>query len=110
MPVFMYELAYTAESLAAQMKAPADRIETVAKPAAEAAGGKLVGGWYSFGDFDLVLILDMPDVESMAGVAIAVGAGGAVRAGRTTPLMTGQQAVAGFRKASAVAATYRPAR
>lgn len=109
MPLYMYQLAYTPASLAAQVKSPANRIDTVARPAAEAAGGKLVGGWYCFGDYDLMLIFDLPDAESMAGVAIAVGAGGAVRTAKTTPLLSGEQGVAGFRKASQVAGIYRPA-
>ena len=110
MPIYMYELAYTAESWAAQLKMPADRLTTVGKPLAEAAGGKLVGGWYCFGDYDAMIILDLPDNTAMAAVALAVGAGGAVRASRTTVLMTGPEAVEGMKKAGAVTGVYKPAR
>ena len=44
MALYMYQAAYTAESVAAQINEPQDRIEAV-KPALEALGGQiLVGG------------------------------------------------------------------
>ena len=109
MPLFMYQAAYTAESWAAQVKNPVDRIETVARPACETVGGKLVGGWLSMGEYDLVVIADVPNIESMAGIAMAVAAGGAAKVGKTTPLMTGAQGVEALKKASEVGQTYKPA-
>jgi len=55
----------------------------------EAAGGKFIGGWLCFGEYDAVFIADMPKEESMAGAALAITAGGALKAGKTTALMTG---------------------
>ena len=110
MAIYMYQLAYTAESWAAQMKNPENRVEKVARPGCEAAGGKLIGGWLSFGEYDLVLIADMPSEESMAALAIAVAAGGALKASKTTLLMTGAQGVEALKAAGGVANTYRPAR
>jgi hypothetical protein len=46
----------------------------------------------------------------MAGIALAVAAGGAVKASKTTPLMTGTQGIDALKKADAVAKTYKPAR
>jgi hypothetical protein len=43
MPLYMYEAAYTAESLAAQLKNPQNRADAVGRAACEALGGKLVG-------------------------------------------------------------------
>ena len=76
----------------------------------EAVGGKFVGAWLCFGDYDLVLIADVPNNESMAGIALAIAAGGAVKSAKTTVLMTGAEAVAGMKKAEAVAKIYKPAR
>ena len=50
MPLYMYQAAYTPESWAAQLKNPQNRIDTGGRQAVEAAGGKIVGGWYCFGD------------------------------------------------------------
>jgi uncharacterized protein with GYD domain len=110
MPIFMNQLAYTNESWAAQVKNPQNRVETVARAACEAVGGKLIGGWLSLGEYDVVLIADVPDIESMAAIAVAVAAGGAVKASKTTPLMTGTQGVAALKKAETVAKVYKPAR
>lgn len=110
MPLYMYQGAYTAESLAAQVKNPQDRAETVGRQLCEAAGGKFIGGWLCFGEYDLVLIADMPNNESMAAIALAVAAGGAMKASKTTVLMTLTEGVNALRKAAAVAATYKPAR
>jgi uncharacterized protein with GYD domain len=109
-PLYMYQFAYTPESWAAQVKNPQNRVETVGKAACEAAGGKLIGGWLCFGEYDAVLIMDIPNEESMAAIAMAVAAGGALKAGKTTLLMSGTQGVNALKKADAVAKAYRPAR
>jgi len=109
MPLYMYQLAYTSQSWAAQLKNPQNRIETVARQASEAARGKFVSGWYCFGDYNAVIILDLPDNESMAAVALTVEAGGALRAGKTTALMSGALAVEAMKKTALVSKIYRPA-
>jgi uncharacterized protein with GYD domain len=109
MALYMYQFAYTPESWAAQMKNPQNRVEEVGRLATEAAGGKFIGGWLCMGEYDAVLIADVPDIESMAAIALAVAAGGALKSGKTTPLMTGAQGVTALKKATTVAKTYRPA-
>ena len=84
-------------------------IETVGRQACEAVGGKMVGAWYCFGDFDFILIADVPNNESMTAISLAVAAGGAIKNSRTTPLMTGAQAVEAMKKVADVAKVYRPA-
>lgn len=108
MPQYLYQLAYTPESLAAQMKNPQDRLEVVGKQLAESAGVKIVGGGYSFGEYDIAVIVEAADDTTMAAVAIALAAGGAIKVARTTPLLSGAQWVAAMQKAPSI--TYRPAR
>ena len=110
MAIFMYQAAYTAESWAAQIKSPANRVEAVGRQACKAVGGKLLGGWYCFGDYDLVLIADVPSNEAMAAIALAVGAGGALKSSKTTVLMSGSEIVGALKKAPTVAKGYKPAR
>ena len=110
MAIYMYQAAYTPESWAAQMKNPENRVESVGHQVCEAAGGRLIGGWLCFGEYDLVVIAEVPDAESMAAVALAIGAGGAIKSSKTTALMTGDQGVAALQKANSVASVYRPAR
>lgn len=75
--LYMYLAAYTAESMAAQIKEPQDRIEAV-RPPVEALGAKILAGGYPFGEYDVLLILEAPDDTTAASVAMVVAAGGAV--------------------------------
>jgi uncharacterized protein with GYD domain len=110
MPQYLYQVAYTSESLAAQIKNPQDRLEVVGKQLNDAVGARILAGGYSYGEYDISVIVDAPDDVTMAAVAVAIAAGGAVRTARTTPLLNGSQWVAALRKAPAVSAQYRPAR
>ena len=110
MPFYMYQFAYTPESWAAQIKHPQNRMDTVGPAVCEAAGGKMIGAWLCFGEYDAVLIADMPDMESMAAVALAIAGGGAAKSAKTTVLMTGAQGVEALKKADKVAKGYKPAK
>src|SRR5262249_43176855 len=110
LPQYLYQVAYTSESLAAQIKNPQDRLEVVGKQLNDAVGARILAGGYSYGEYDISVVVDAPDDVTMAAVAVAVAAGGAVRAAKTTPLLNGSQWLAALRKAPAVTAQYRPAR
>ena len=110
MALYMYQAAYTSQSWAAQMSNPQNRVEAIGRQVCEAVGGKLIGGWLCFGDYDLVIIADVPNNESMAAVALVAAAGGAIKASKTTVLMKGDVGVEALKKADTVAKAYRPAR
>lgn len=107
MALYLYQVAYTPESLAAQMKEPADRLELVGRMIAS-TGATIVAGGYSFGEYDIAAIVEAPDDTTMAAVAVAIASGGALRAGKTTRLLSGAEWVEALTKASTVG--YRPAR
>jgi uncharacterized protein with GYD domain len=105
MPYYMVQAAYTPDAWGGLVKSPQDRAEAL-RPAIERLGGKLVSFYMSFGEYDALVIAEMPDNVSAAGVSIAAAAGGAVRAIKTTPLMTVQESMEAMRKAGQ--AGYRP--
>ena len=70
---------------------PQNRVETVGRQVCEAAGGKLLGAWYCFGEYDFVLVAEVPSNEAMSAIALAVTAGGAVKGSKTTVLMSGAE-------------------
>ena len=107
MPMYMYEVAYAPESLAAQIKEPHDRIEAV-RPGLEAMGAKILVGGYPFGDYDVLVHNEAADDTTAASVAMAVAAGGAVKSAKTTRLLSGQEWIDSLRKAQG--SQYRPAR
>ncbi len=98
MAYYMVQAAYTAEAVAAMVKKPEDRGEAI-RPVVEKLGGKLVGIWFCFGEYDVVGISELPDNVSAAAFAFAVSQGGKVKALKTTPLMTGSEAVQAMKKA-----------
>lgn len=105
MATYLYQCAYTPEAWAKMAQNPQDRIEAV-RPVIEAAGGKVIGGWFAFGEYDVVAIFEMPDNVSVASVAVAFAAGGALRAAKTTPLLTTAEAMEVM--AGAGKLTYKP--
>lgn len=56
------------------MANPQNRIEAV-RPVVEKLGGKIESAWFSFGDYDIVVISEMPDNVSAAAIAMAFAAG-----------------------------------
>jgi uncharacterized protein with GYD domain len=107
MALYMYQAAYTAESIAAQIKEPQDRVEAV-RPALEALGAKILVGGFPFGEHDVLVVYEAADDTTAASVAMAVAAGGAVRSAKTTRLLSGQEWIESLRKAQG--SQYRPAR
>ena len=105
MPHYLLQVAYAAEGWAALVKTPQNRIDAV-RPAIEALGGTVDGAWFTFGDYDVMLIISMPSNIEAAAFAIAAGAGGAVKTIKTTPLLSAQEAVEAMKRAAR--SGYRP--
>jgi uncharacterized protein with GYD domain len=84
---YLVQAAYTSEAWATLMHEPQDRTRPV-RTMVENIGGRLEAFYVSFGEYDLVSIVELPDNIAAAAVSIASSAGGAIRAIRTTPLLT----------------------
>ena len=87
MPKYLVEASYTDEGLKGLIKDKASGRAAAVQKAAQSLGGKLDEIYYTFGDKDVVLILDMPDNTSVASFAITAASTGLVRL-KTTPLLT----------------------
>src|SRR5258708_14095510 len=105
MPYYMLQAAYTPEAWGAMVKNPQNRMEAI-RPTVEKLGGKIEGGWLAFGEYDVVLICQMPNNVSAAAFSMVGAAGGAVRAVKTPPPMPTDEAMEASRRASAGA--HRP--
>src|SRR5438876_11234562 len=101
MPFYALQTSYTPLGWAALLNAPENRLEAV-RPVVERLGGSIVNGWFSFGDYDLLVICEMPDSVSAAALSMAVSAGGAVKSAKTTPLMTFDEGLEALRRAKSV--------
>ena len=105
MPHYLVQVAYSSEGSAAIVEKPQNRIDAV-RPVVEKLGGKVNSGWYSFGEYDAVLIVDMPSNVNAMALSMAFSAGGAVKEVNTTPLLTAEESVEAMKKAST--AGYKP--
>jgi uncharacterized protein with GYD domain len=106
MAYYALQVAYNPQGWSALVKNPQNRIDAV-RPAIEELGGSVEGAWFQFGEYDILLIANVPDNVSAAAFSMAVSAGGAVKAVKTTPLMSVEEGVEAMRKASK--SSYRPA-
>jgi uncharacterized protein with GYD domain len=105
MPLYLTRFSYTPETWARLTSNPEDR-RKAATEYIEAVGGTLHGFWYAFGDHDGYNLWEAPDNVSMASVAIALSAGGALSTVHTTVLMTVDETLDALRQAAAI--RYRP--
>jgi uncharacterized protein with GYD domain len=93
----MVQVGYTSEAWATILKNPQDRVAVVSKVASN-LGGSVVGGWLTFGEYDTMVILELPDNISAAAFSMAVAAGGACKSLKTTPLLTMDEGIAAAKK------------
>jgi uncharacterized protein with GYD domain len=61
-----------------RIKESSDRYNSF-KASVEKAGGKLIGGYYTFGEYDVVIIIEAPNDEVVMSLMLKVGAAGNVR-------------------------------
>jgi uncharacterized protein with GYD domain len=97
-PHYLLQAAYTTDALQSLVKSPQNRTE-VARAAIERLGGKLIGNWASFGDYDTIAIVEMPSNVDAAAIAIAVASGGSCKAVKTTPLLSTEETLEAIRRA-----------
>ena len=105
MPHYMIQTAFKDTAAKAMIAKPQSRDDN-ARKTAESLGGKLHSFFFAFGEYDTIAIVELPDNQAAAAVALAVAAGGAVAKCQTTVLMTPTEAVGAMKKATAVA--YKP--
>jgi len=55
--------------------------------------------YYAFGEYDVVLIMEIPDNVTATAFSLAVAASGSLKSFKTTPLMTAEEAMDAMKKA-----------
>ena len=92
MATYMAQVSFTADAWANLCKNPQDRSAVVAKQM-EANGGKLLGYYFCFGDYDAVVISEAQDDRAMLAAMASVVSAGHVKNTKTTKLFTCQEAM-----------------
>ena len=107
MSLYLFQAAYTPESWKHQIEKRQNPQERLT-PMVESLGGTIENIFYAFGDYDIILVCDMPSDEAAAAFSLAAGAGGAVKALKTTPLLTVEEGLDAMQKASEAGTRYIP--
>jgi uncharacterized protein with GYD domain len=103
MPKYLIEASYTLEGVkGVQSSGGTSRRDAIAE-LAESAGGRLESLYFAFGDRDVYVIVDLPDNESAAAVALTVNSAGGA-AVRTVVLLTPEEVDAAAKQS----VDYRP--
>jgi uncharacterized protein with GYD domain len=103
MAKFLFEVSYTLDGVkGVQSEGGTSRRDAVAQ-VAESVGGQLESFYFAFGDRDAYVVVDLPDHESAAAVALTVNAGGGATV-RTVVLLTPDEVDAATKRS----VEYRP--
>ena len=103
MPKYLVQGNYTAEGAKGLQKDGGSRRRQVVEALLKEAGGRLEAFYYTFGDSDVAVIVDLPDNVSSVALSLAVNASGVTKI-KTTPLVTVEEMDAAAKKQLA----YRP--
>ena len=103
MPKFLFETSYTRDGLKGVQSAGGSSRRDAITKLAESVGGQLEGFYFAFGEHDAYVIVDLPDNESAAAVALTVNATGGATV-NTVVLLTPEEVDAAAKRS----VDYRP--
>lgn len=100
MGLYLFQAGFTAECWAEQIDQLSLHLDDLDAKAV-AFGGKSLGTWLAFGEYDMVKLLEMPDNATMAAFVLSATAGGHFSAGKTTVLLSTDEGLAALSQAKA---------
>lgn len=89
---YLVQVAFTAEAMAGLVANPENRLNSMI-PIVEKMGGNFIGSWISFGEYDSIAIIEMPDHIHIKAFSMAALAGGGLRHFHITPMMSFEEGV-----------------
>ena len=104
MPYYLIQASYKESAAQALLARPQDR-SGVVKKMVKSLGGTLHSFFLAFGDYDIVVIAELPDNESAVAMGLGTVAGGALSKYKTTVLLSPDEAVGAMKKGKKVAYT-----
>ena len=96
---YLIQASYSKEGIGQLLSNPQDRAAAV-RPVVEGLGGKIESVYFAFGEYDAIVVVELPDNVSAAALAMAVGGSAGISSYKTTPLLTMDEAMEAMRKAS----------
>jgi len=102
MAFYMIQGAYTVEAIATMAKNPQDRSVPV-RELVQKIGGRLISFYFCFGEYDVVVLVELPDDSAATAVAMAAISPGHLKAYKTTKLFTVEETMEAMRKVGSLA-------
>ena len=96
---YLVQVSYSKEGIGELLANPQDRAAAV-RPVIEGMGGKLESFYFAFGEYDVIVVAELPDNATAAALAMAVGGSPGISSYKTTPLLTMEEAMQAMGKAS----------
>jgi uncharacterized protein with GYD domain len=106
MPIYITQGRYSRDAIKGMIVKPEDRAEALGGMLAK-VGGRLIGYYITFGEYDFLTIAEVSNDTQMASVLLAAGSSGAVTDLKTTVAMTSADAKGAFAAASNLAPGYK---
>jgi uncharacterized protein with GYD domain len=107
MPHYLARAKISKDMINALVSRPEDRLVATTR-FLQQIGGRLHSYFFSFGEYDIVLLFELPDNVSAASLAMTLSAAGSVTEIETTPLLTMEEAVAAMKAAGKATGIYVP--
>jgi uncharacterized protein with GYD domain len=106
MPIYITQGRYTRDAIKGMIIKPEDRADAVGRLLSK-AGGKLIGYYLTFGEYDFLCIAEAPTDTQMAAVLLAAGSSGGLTDLHTTVAMTSVDAKGAFAAAADLAPGFK---
>ena len=90
MSKFLFEASYTTDGIKGVQSAGGSSRRDAVAQVAESVGGKLESFYFAFGERDAYVVVELPDNESAAAVALTVNASGGATV-KTVVLLTPEE-------------------
>ena len=107
MPLFITQGRFTREYIKGGLAKPEDRQAAIAR-LCEQVGGKLVSLYFTLGQYDFLLLSEMPDDKAASVLAFVAAGGGGIEGSVTTQAYTTAEARDIFATAGKIVGSYKP--
>src|SRR5262249_37610047 len=107
MALFITQGRFTREYVRGGVSNPEDR-EAVISRLCELAGGRLVSLYFTLGQYDFMVVSEMPDAQAVALLSLVASGRGGIEGAVTSQAFTAAEAKTLFERAGQLVDSYKP--
>lgn len=106
MPTYITQGRYTREAIKGMIVKPEDRFEALSRHVSR-AGGRVIGHYLTFGEYDFLAIIEAPGETQMAAILLSAAGAGGISDLRTMVALSSVEAKGAFAAAGDLAHSFR---